>query len=106
MNKIRKGDQVVVLSGKDKGRQGTVLVVDGEKVTVENVNKSKKHQKPRQGQGAPIPGGIIDKPMPLHISKIAIFNVGAKKADRVGIKQLNDGKRVRFFKSNGEVIDA
>jgi len=106
MNKIRKGDTVVVLSGKDKGRQGTVLVVDGEKVTVENINKAKKHQKPRQGKQAPVPGGIVDKTMPLHISKVAIWNVGAKKADRVGIKQLNDGKRVRFFKSNGEVIDA
>jgi large subunit ribosomal protein L24 len=106
MNKIRKGDQVVVLSGKDKGRQGTVLLVDGEKVTVENINKAKKHQKPRQGKGAPIPGGIVDKVMPLHISKIAIWNVGSKKADRVGIKALKDGKRVRFFKSNGEVIDA
>ncbi len=104
MNKIRKGDQVVVLSGKDKGRQGTVLLVDGEKVTVENVNKSKKHQKPNQQRQ--VTGGIVDKTMPLHISKIAIWNVGAKKADRVGIKQLNDGKRVRFFKSNGEVIDA
>ena len=106
MNKIRKGDQVVVLSGKDKGRQGTVLDVDGEKVTVENVNKAKKHQKPRQGNAGPQPGGIVDKAMPLHISKIAIFNAGAKKADRVGIKVLKDGKRVRFFKSNGEVIDA
>ena len=106
MNKIRKGDTVVVLSGKDKGRQGTVLVVDGEKVIVENINKAKKHQKPRQGKQAPVPGGIVDKAMPLHISKIAIWNVGSKKADRVGIKVLNDGKRVRFFKSNGEVIDA
>jgi large subunit ribosomal protein L24 len=106
MNKIRKGDTVVVISGKDKGRQGTVLLVDGEKVTVENINKAKKHQKPRQGKQAPVPGGIVDKTMPLHISKVAIWNVSAKKADRVGIKQLNDGKRVRFFKSNGEVIDA
>jgi large subunit ribosomal protein L24 len=104
MNKIRKGDTVVVLSGKDKGRQGTVLLVDGEKVTVENINKAKKHQKPNQQRQQP--GGIVDKTMPLHISKVAIWNVGAKKADRVGIKQLNDGKRVRFFKSNGEVIDA
>jgi large subunit ribosomal protein L24 len=104
MNKIRKGDQVVVLSGKDKGRQGTVLVVDGEKVTVENINKSKKHQKPNQQRQ--VQGGIVDKTMPLHISKVAIWNVSAKKADRVGIKVLNDGKRVRFFKSNGEVIDA
>ena len=104
MNKIRKGDTVVVLSGKDKGRQGTVLDIDGEKVLVENINKAKKHQKPNQQRN--VPGGIVDKPMPLHISKVAIWNVGAKKADRVGIKVLNDGKRVRFFKSNGEVIDA
>ena len=104
MNKIRKGDQVVVLSGKDKGRQGTVLDVDGEKILVENINKAKKHQKPNPQRN--VAGGIVDKTLPLHISKIAIWNVGAKKADRVGIKQLNDGKRVRFFKSNGEVIDA
>ena len=104
MNKIRKGDTVVVLSGKDKGRQGTVLDIDGEKVIVENINKAKKHQKPNPQRS--IAAAIIDKAMPLHISKVAIWNVGAKKADRVGIKQLNDGKRVRFFKSNGEVIDA
>ena len=104
MNKIRKGDTVVVLSGKDKGRQGTVLLVDGEKVTVENINKAKKHQKPNPQRN--VAGGIVDKTLPLHISKVAIWNVGAKKADRVVIKQLNDGKRVRFFKSNGEVIDA
>jgi large subunit ribosomal protein L24 len=104
MNKIRKGDTVVVLSGKDKGRQGTVLSVDGEKITVENINKSKKHQKPNPQRN--VPGGIVEKTMPLHISKVAIWNMGAKKADRVGVKTLNDGKRVRFFKSNGEVIDA
>jgi large subunit ribosomal protein L24 len=104
MNKIRKGDTVVVISGKDKGRQGTVLSVDGEQVTVENINKAKKHQKPNPQRQ--VAGGIVDKAMPLHISKVAIWNVGAKKADRVGIKTLNDGKRVRVFKSNGEVIDA
>ena len=104
MNNIRKGDTVVVLSGEDKGRQGTVLVVDGDKVTVENINKAKKHQKPNPQRQ--VPAAIVDKAMPLHISKVAIFNVAAKKADRVGIKQLKDGKRVRFFKSNGEVIDA
>jgi len=104
MNKIRKGDTVVVLSGKDKGRQGTVKDIDGDKVTVENVNKAKKHQKPNPQKQ--VPAGIVDKEMPLHISKVAIWNAGAKKADRVGIKQLKDGKRVRFFKSNGEQIDA
>ena len=104
MNKIRKGDTVVVLSGKDKGRQGTVLVVDGDKVTVENINKAKKHQKPNPQRQ--VPAAIVDKAMPLHISKVAIWNPAAKKADRVGVKVLNDGKRVRFFKSNGEQIDA
>jgi large subunit ribosomal protein L24 len=104
MNKIRKGDTVVVLSGKDKGRQGTVLAIDGDHITVDNINNAKKHQKPNPQRN--VPGGIVEKTMPLHISKVAIWNVGAKKADRVGIKQLNDGKRVRFFKSNGEVIDA
>jgi len=104
MNKIRKGDQVVVLSGKDKGRQGAVLSIDGDKVVVENVNKSKKHQKPNPQKN--VPAAIVEKSMPLHISKIAIWNAGAKKGDRVGIIQLKDGKRVRFFKSNGEVIDA
>jgi large subunit ribosomal protein L24 len=104
MNKIRKGDTVVVLSGKDKGRQGTVLSVDGEKITVENVNKAKKHQKPNPQKQ--VPAAIVDKAMPMNISKVAIWNSATKKADRVGIKQLKDGKRVRFFKSNGEVIDA
>jgi len=104
MNKIRKGDTVVVLSGKDKGRQGTVLLVDGDKITVENINKAKKHQKPNPQRN--IAAAIVEKTMPLHISKVAIWNVGAKKGDRVGVKKLNDGKRVRFFKSNGEVIDA
>ena len=104
MNKIRKGDTVVVLSGKDKGRQGTVLDIDGEKVIVENINKAKKHQKPNPQRN--VAAAIVDKAMPLHISKVAIWNMGAKKADRVGVKTLNDGKRVRFFKSNGEVIDA
>ena len=104
MNKIRKGDTVVVLSGKDKGRQGTVLDIDGEKITVENINKAKKHQKPNPQRN--VAGGIVDKTLPLHISNVAIWNARAKKADRVGIKQLNDGKKVRFFKSNGEVIDA
>ena len=104
MNKIRKGDQVVVLSGKDKGRQGTVLAIDGDKVVVENVNKAKKHQKPNQQANQP--GGIIEKEMPLATSKVAIWNAGAKKADRIGYKTLADGKKVRFFKSNGEMLDA
>jgi large subunit ribosomal protein L24 len=105
MAKIRKGDQVVVLSGRDKGRQGQVLKVfaDG-RVIVENVNKVKKHQKPNPQAG--VAGGIVEKEAPLAGSKIAIWNTGAKKADRIGFKRLADGKKVRFFKSNGEMLDA
>ncbi len=105
MSKIRKGDQVVVLSGRDKGQQGQVLqVLASGHVLVENVNKSKKHQKPNQQANQP--GGIIEKEMPLAVSKVAIWNAGAKKADRIGYKTLADGKKVRFFKSNGEMLDA
>ena len=104
MNKIRKGDQVVVLSGRDKGRKGAVLQVlaDG-RVVVESINRVKKHQKPNPQANKQ--GGIIEKEMPLPISKVAIWNPTAKKGDRVGIKTLADGKRVRFFKSNGEMLD-
>lgn len=105
MRKIRKGDQVVVISGKDKGRRGAVIeVLEDEKVVVEGVNLAKKHQRGNPQRGTP--GGIVDKAMPLHLSKVAIWNPAAKRADRVGVKTLADGKRVRFFKSNGEVIDA
>jgi large subunit ribosomal protein L24 len=105
VSKIRKGDQVVVLSGRDKGRQGQVLQVfaDG-RLTVENVNKVKKHQKPNPQGG--VAGGIVEKEAPLAGSKVAIFNTGTKKADRIGYKRLADGKKVRFFKSNGEMLDA
>jgi large subunit ribosomal protein L24 len=107
MAKIRKGDQVVVLSGRDKGRQGQVLQVfsDG-RVLIENLNKVKKHQKPNPQANPPVAGGIIEKEMPLPMSKVAIWNTGAKKADRIGYKRLADGKKVRFFKSNGEMLDA
>jgi large subunit ribosomal protein L24 len=105
MEKIRKGDQVVVLAGKDKGRRGAVLrVLADAQVLVENINKVKRHQKPNPQQQ--VQGGIIEKEMPLPVGKVAIWNPAAKKADRVGIKTLVDGKKVRFFKSNGEVIDA
>jgi large subunit ribosomal protein L24 len=105
MNKVRKGDQVVVLSGRDKGRRGAVLEVlsDG-RVLVEGINRVKKHQKPNPQVNRQ--GGIVDKEMPLARSKVAIWNPAAKKGDRVGIKTLKDGKRVRFFKSNGEMLDA
>jgi large subunit ribosomal protein L24 len=105
MNKIRKGDNVVVLSGRDKGRRGAVVQVlaDG-RVVVESINMVKKHTKPNPQGGKP--GGIIEKEMPLPASKVAIWNPAAKKADRVGFKMLADGKKVRFFKSNGEMLDA
>jgi large subunit ribosomal protein L24 len=105
MNKIRKGDNVVVLSGRDKGRRGAVIQVlaDGSLI-VESVNMVKKHTKPNPQAGKP--GGIVEKEMPLPASKVAIWNPGSKKADRVGFKLLSDGKKVRFFKSNGEMLDA
>jgi len=105
MKKIRKGDQVIVMSGRDKGRRGAVVQVlaDG-RVVVENVNRVKKHTKPNPQAGKQ--GGIIEKEMPLAVSKVAIWNPAVKKADRIGFKTLTDGKKVRFFKSNGEMIDA
>jgi large subunit ribosomal protein L24 len=105
VSKIKKGDQVVVLSGRDKGRQGAILRVfpDG-RVLVENINKVKKHQKPNPQAG--VQGGITEKEMPLPVSKVAIWNSGAKRGDRIGYKTLADGKKVRFFKSNGEMLDA
>lgn len=104
MNKIRKGDDVIVVAGKDKGKRGSVLRMLEGKVVVEGANKVKKHQKPNPIKGSA--GGIVEKEMPLDISNVALFNPATKKADRVGIKELEDGRKVRFFKSNGEVIDA
>ena len=105
MNKIRKGDQVVVLTGRDKGKRGTVsLRVDADHVVVEGVNMVKKHVKPNPLKGTT--GGVIDKTMPIDQSNVAIWNAAAGKADRVGIKTLADGKRVRVFKSSGEEIKA
>ncbi|MFC3626459.1 50S ribosomal protein L24 [Vogesella amnigena] len=104
MRKIRKGDEVVVIAGKDKGKRGTVLrVLDG-KLVVEGVNIAKKHQKPNPVRG--IAGGIVEKTMPLDVSNIAIFNAATQKADRVGFKVLEDGKKVRIFKSTGEIVGA
>ena len=103
-NKIRKGDDVIVLAGKDKGKRGTVLrLVAGDRVVVENINLAKKHAKPNPMKGEP--GGIVQKEMPLHISNVALFNSLSNKADRVGFKVLEDGRKVRVFKSNGEVVD-
>jgi large subunit ribosomal protein L24 len=105
MRKIKKGDEVIVTTGKDKGKRGAVLrVVDGDHVVVEGANVVKKHQRPNPMKGQT--GGIVDKEMPLHVSNVAIFNPATKKGDRVGSKVLDDGRRVRVFKSNGEMIDA
>jgi large subunit ribosomal protein L24 len=107
VKKIRKGDQVVVLAGRDKGARGTVIeVLDGERVIVENVNRVKKHQKPNPNPQVNKPGGIIEKEMPLPISKVAIWNPGTKKPDRIGFKRLSDGRKVRVFRSNGEMLEA
>jgi large subunit ribosomal protein L24 len=105
MNKIRKGDQVIVTTGRDKGKRGTVTQrVDEERIVVEGVNVAKKHVKPNPLKGTT--GGVVDKTMPIHQSNVAIYNVATGKADRVGIKLLADGKKVRVFKSSGDEIKA
>jgi len=105
MDKIRKGDEVVVIAGKDKGKRGAVLTrVDAEHVVVEGVNSAKKHVKPNPVKG--VVGGVVDKNMPLHISNVSLYNPVTQKADRVGFKQLEDGTKVRVFRSSGEVVGA
>ena len=104
MKKIRKGDTVVVIAGRDKGRKGAVIeVLADERVRVEGLNMSKKHQKPNPNMN--IPGGIIEREAPLHISTVAIYNPATQKADRVGFRSLEDGRKVRVFKSNREMVD-
>ena len=103
-NKIRKGDDVIILAGKDKGKRGTVLHMAGDdRVVVENINLARKHVKPNPNKGEQ--GGIVDKEMPLHVSNVALYNPATEKGDRVGFKTLDDGRKVRVFKSNGEVVD-
>jgi large subunit ribosomal protein L24 len=105
MDKIRKGDQVVVIAGKDKGKRGAIVLrVDAEHVVVEGVNRAKKHVKPNPVKG--VVGGVVEKDMPLHVSNVSLYNPATQKADRVGFKQLEDGTRVRVFKSSGEVVAA
>ena len=103
MQRIKKGDEVIVTAGKDKGRRGNVMQVLGDRVMVENINVVKKHAKPNPMAG--VEGGIVEKEMSIHISNIMLFNPATNKGDRVGIKTLEDGKKVRFFKSNNEVVD-
>ena len=105
MDKIRKGDQVVVIAGKDKGKRGTVARrVDADHVIVEGINRVKKHVKPNPVKG--VMGGVVDKDMPLHISNVSLYNPATKRGDRVGFKLLEGGKKVRIFKSSGELVGA
>jgi large subunit ribosomal protein L24 len=105
MNRIRKGDEVVVLAGRDKGKRGTVLRrVDAEHVVVEGINRVKKNQRPNPMKG--VSGGIIDKDLPIHVSNVAVFNPATKKGDRIALKKLPDGRKVRIFKANDEQVDA
>jgi large subunit ribosomal protein L24 len=105
MNKIRKGDEVIVLTGRDKGKRGTVTQrTDDEHLVVEGINVVKKHVKPNPLKGTT--GGVVDKTMPIHQSNVALFNPATGKADRVGVKLLDDGRKVRVFKSSGEEVKA
>ena len=105
MNRIKQGDEVIILTGKDKGRRGNVIrIMENNRVLVENVNMAKRHTKPNPNAG--VAGGIIEKEMPLHLSNVGLFNPESGKADRVGFKVLEDGRKVRVFKSNNEVVDA
>lgn len=105
MNKIRKGDEVIVIAGKDKGKQGTVLsILERDRILVENINVAKRHTKPNPQKG--VTGGIVEKELPLHRSNIALFNPVTQKGEKIGIKTLEDGSKVRYFKSNGEVVDS
>ena len=105
MNRIKKGDDVIIIAGKDKGRRGTVLNTNDEddRVLVEGINVVRKHQKPNPNAG--VQGGIVEQERPVHVSNVMLFNPATGKGDRIGIKTLEDGRRVRFFKSNNEVVD-
>ncbi len=104
MSKIRKGDEVIVIAGRDKGKRGTVSkIISADELLVEGVNVVKRHTRPNPSKGTT--GGIIEKEMPIHRSNIALYNPQMSKADRVGIKRLEDGKKVRYFKSTDEVVD-
>ncbi len=105
MNKIRKGDNVIIIAGKDKGKRGAVLrSLEDDRVLVEGINKVKRHTRPNPVKGQP--GGILEKEMPIHVSNVALVNPATQKADRVGFKVLGDGRKARVFKSNGETVEA
>ena len=104
MNRLRNGDEVIVLSGKDKGRRGTIeKVLSNGRVVVQNINVVKKHQKGNPNAG--VPGGIIEKEMSINASNVMVFNAATGKGDRIGYKTLDDGRKVRYFKSNNETLD-
>lgn len=104
MNKIRKGDQVIVRKGKDKGKRGSVLrILSEDRVLVENVNMVKRHTRPNPNKN--VTGGIMEKEAPIHVSNVALYNSAAGKGERVGFKVLEDGRKVRFFRRSGEVAD-
>ena len=104
MNRIKKGDQIIVIAGADKGKKGEVVRVAGDKVVVQNINIIKRHTKPNPSAGQA--GGIVEREAPIHISNVMLFNSAAGKGDRVGFKVLEDGRKVRVFRSNGEAVDA
>jgi len=104
MNRIRKGDQVIVTTGKDKGKKGEVVRVLGEKVVVSNINVVKRHTKPNPQAGQP--GGVVEREAPIHISNVMLFNPATGKGERIGFKVLEDGRKLRVFRSSGEAIDA
>ncbi len=104
MRRLKTGDEVIVIAGKDKGRRGTITrVMKDDKVVVENINVVKKHQKGNPNSG--VPGGIVDKEMPIDVSNVMLFNPATGKGDRVGFKFLDDGRKVRYFKSNDEIVE-
>ena len=103
-NRIKKGDQVVVNTGKDKGKQGEVVRVDGDRVIVANVNIVKRHTKPNPQAG--VAGGVVEREAPIHISNVMLFNPATGKGERIGFKVLEDGRKLRVFRSSGEALDA
>ncbi len=103
-NRIKKGDQVVVTAGKDKGKKGDVVRVDGDRVVVSNVNIVKRHTKPNPQAG--VPGGVVEREASIHISNVAVFNPATGKGERIGFKVLEDGRKLRVFRSSGEALDA
>ena len=104
MNRIKKGDQVVVIAGKDKGKRGDVVRVAGDKLVVSNINIIKRHTKPNPQAGQP--GGVIEREGSIHISNVMLFNPASGKGERIGIKVLEDGRKLRVFRSSGEAVDA